>query len=140
MKKLWFVVPAFLVLAAAMLAPACASADARVNPGQEFQLKVGDKVSVNGKDLAIEFVRVTQDSRCPTGAQCIQAGKADCDVYLTTGGSIYLVTLSELGGSTQAEADNLGYHFVFNVLPYPEVGKDIRYEDYTLVLKVIQTG
>ena len=140
MKKLFLAVPTLLILAAVMLAPACAAADVKVNPGQEFQLKVGDKVSVSGEDLAIQFVRVTQDSRCPTGATCIQAGQVDCEVYLTQEGHIYLVTLTQLGSSTQNVAENLGYRFVFNVLPYPELGKDNHFEDYTLVLKVTRAG
>ena len=139
MKKIYLVVLAALSIVI-LIAPACKSGTQKVALGQEFQLGNGRQASINGEGLGIEFVSVTQDSRCPTGVVCIQAGQAACIVNLRQGGSIYQVTLTELGGSPQAEQDYLGYHFVFNVLPYPAAGKDIHFENYKLVLKVTRTA
>ena len=136
MKRIRLVVLAVLSLTL-LLTPACGPQKITASLGQEFQLSVGRQAFIPGEDLGIEFVRVTQDSRCPTGAVCIQAGQAVCVVHLAQASSVYEVSLTETGGSPQDEQDYLGYHFIFNVLPYPEAGKDIRFENYRLVLKVV---
>ncbi len=42
----------------------------------EFEMAVGDIVSLAGTGLDIEFTLITEDSRCPANVQCIQPGKA----------------------------------------------------------------
>lgn len=139
MKNIFLVSLAALTLAL-ILAPACKAQKLTAGLGQEFQLKVGHQASIAGEDLSIEFARIIQDNRCPTGAESIIAGQADCLVHLTRAGSVYEVTLSEPGGSPQAEADCQGYHLTFNVLPYPQFGQDSHFDDYRLVLKVTHTA
>jgi hypothetical protein len=46
--------------------------DARVEGG--IFVKRGEEVKVEGEDLKIAFVSVTDDSRCPEGATCVWAG------------------------------------------------------------------
>lgn len=43
---------------------------------QEVQIPMGQTRTFDEERLAIGFGRVMEDSRCPTGAQCIQAGNA----------------------------------------------------------------
>jgi hypothetical protein len=138
MKNILLVVLAALTLVL-ILAPACDARKLTAGLGQEFQLNVGHQASITGEDLRIEFARVLQDSRCPTGAESFVAGRADCLVHLTRAGSVYEVTFTEPGGSPQAEADCQGYHFTFHVLPYPQFGQEIHSGDYRLVLKVTHT-
>ena len=66
MKKIPLGVLAALSLAL-LLTLACMSGKQVVGLGQEFQLIPGQPVSITGQDISIEFVRVTEDSRCPTG-------------------------------------------------------------------------
>jgi len=66
MKKIYPVILAVLSLAL-LLTPACAPGKQAVGVGQEFQLSPGQQSSITGEDLNIEFVRVSEDSRCPTG-------------------------------------------------------------------------
>jgi hypothetical protein len=65
-KKIPLVVLAALSLAL-LLTPACTSGKQVVGLGQEFQLRPGQQASITGQDISIELVRVTEDSRCPTG-------------------------------------------------------------------------
>ena len=65
MKKIYPVLLAILSLAL-LLTPACTSGKTMVGLGQEFQLSQGQQASITGQDISIEFVRVTEDSRCPT--------------------------------------------------------------------------
>ncbi len=43
---------------------------------QEVQIPIGQTRTFDEERLAIGFGRVMEDSRCPTGAQCVQAGNA----------------------------------------------------------------
>jgi len=66
MKKICLAILVALALAV-LLVPACKPGKLAVGLGQEFQLSPGQQASITGEDLSIEFVRVTEDSRCPTG-------------------------------------------------------------------------
>ena len=65
-----------LVAAAfALLAAACTSDGSVVAIGDEFTLRAGETVHLEGGwDVALDAV--TDDSRCPTDATCIWAGEA----------------------------------------------------------------
>ena len=136
-------VVSLLVLAALSIAllsaASCKSPPATVHLGQEFQLKPGEKVNIDRENILLEFVGVTQDSRCPAGAVCIQAGQVVCIIHLISSGTVYEASLTELGHSQQSEQTVLGYRFTFNVIPYPEVGHDIHSGNYRLVLKISKT-
>jgi hypothetical protein len=66
MKKIYPVILAAVSLAL-LLTLACTSGKQVVGLGQEFQLSPGGQAAITGKNLVIDFVRVTEDSRCPTG-------------------------------------------------------------------------
>jgi hypothetical protein len=48
----------------------------RVALGQSFELRVGEAATVGDELLAISFVGVTSDSRCPIDVVCVWAGEA----------------------------------------------------------------
>jgi len=102
----------------------------------EFTLSVGQSASIAGEDLHIAFVEVVSDSRCPTGATCIWAGEASCLIELTTPESTYPKVLTQPGSSSPPEASVADYEIVFDIQPYPELGKDIQEKDYLLKLVV----
>lgn len=68
--------------------PACAAAGAGQSTttrpvGADFPMSPGTTVRVAGTDLAIRFVRVTDDSRCPKGVRCVTAGDANVVLSLS---------------------------------------------------------
>jgi hypothetical protein len=63
-----------------------------------------------------------------------------CLLKITHEGVTTEFSLIQMGLSNQTGQDYSGYHFIFNVLPYPEAGKDIHSKDYRLVLKVTLAG
>jgi hypothetical protein len=42
--------------------------------GQRFDLGLGERADVDG--FRVVFTRIAEDSRCPEGAECVQAGNA----------------------------------------------------------------
>lgn len=43
--------------------------------GEPFELRLGARALVAG-EFRVTFERVAEESRCPTGAECVQAGNA----------------------------------------------------------------
>ena len=77
----------FLVGCAALACAGCATARpsgpvSGTDAQQEVQLALGETRSVDGDRVAITFGRVGEDSRCPTGVQCITAGNAVVSLLL----------------------------------------------------------
>jgi hypothetical protein len=60
---------------------ACVSSAGPVRPvaavaGKPFLLALGESVTVNGGIFAIDFLSVSEDSRCPVNTQCVWEGNA----------------------------------------------------------------
>jgi hypothetical protein len=54
-----------------------------------FTLAPGEKTTISGTELVVTFDRVVEDSRCPAGVACIQAGDG-----------VIAITVTEKGGTT----------------------------------------
>ncbi len=105
--------------------------------GQQFTLPVGQTAEIKGENLSVHFVKVSADSRCPTGVQCIRAGDATCAVQFTLSGAttdVNLVDIGGTGGFTQSKFSV--YTLNFRVDPYPASGKTIAAADYRLVMTI----
>ena len=50
--------------------------------GKEFTLRQGDSVRLGGSGPTLHFLAVPEDSRCPSGVQCIWAGNAEASLKL----------------------------------------------------------
>src|SRR5687768_8422128 len=66
--------------------PARAASVRTVYLDQPFQLRVGESVVVSGESLTVTMNGVPEDSRCPTGVQCVWAGNARVSVTLAKTG------------------------------------------------------
>ncbi len=100
-------------------------------PG-EVVLGPGDVVNLPDQGYVLTFKEITQDSRCPTTAECIWAGDAgvrlnvqgteakDCTLHTTL--EPKAITLQRLGIALR------------QVAPYPELGKHIDSLDYRVTL------
>jgi hypothetical protein len=50
--------------------------------GEEVALAPGQTAEVEGERLAVVFLRVAEDSRCPRDVQCVRAGEARVELEL----------------------------------------------------------
>jgi len=132
-----YVVGFSIVLAALLAIAGCSSPDTiEALPDIEFTLTPGQTADIAGEDLSIKFVEVVSDSRCPTGATCIWAGEASCLIEITSGGATVEKVLTQ-SGATSPDADEFGvYELMFDLMPYPELGKTVKNEDYSLLMAV----
>jgi hypothetical protein len=138
MKRISLIVLAILSLAL-FIVPSC-SAKQEVVLGQEFQLRPGDEAVISGENTSVKFIEVTEDSRCPKGANCIWEGRVVCLLEITQNGEKSEYSIIETGANEQAERTLSGYRFTFNVTPYPELEKKIHDGDYRLILKMTRAG
>jgi hypothetical protein len=102
-----------------------------VRLGEEFVLRFGDQVSVQGAKLSLKFQDVTEDSRCADGVVCVWEGNAK--VLLTVNQSIF--ALNTTVEPRQIIVDR--YLVRLNSLsPYPMIERKIQKADYLAALIV----
>lgn len=93
--------PATTVAPPATTLPDPAPIGRGVGRGQSFSIDVGETVHVTGEGLRVSYQGVIQDSRCPSGVQCVVAGNAIVAVSLfKTGSSPASLTLNTDGPRT----------------------------------------
>lgn len=80
--------------------------------GDVFLMRVGEAVGIQGQGLTVSYTQVMEDTRCPPGVQCIQAGNGKV-----------LVTMHKEGSNSAA--------FELNTTDGPRTG---RYLNYTVTL------
>jgi hypothetical protein len=69
--------------------------------GEPFELALGEQKTLAGAQLAVRFVAVPEDSRCPADSQCIWAGRIVVSIEVTEGGAAaQSLTLGLPGGIT----------------------------------------
>lgn len=73
---------------------ASAAASSSVSLDTPFQLRTGQTAVVAGEGLSVTFDAVPEDSRCPTGVQCVWAGNAQVQVILSKDGKAAGVVLN----------------------------------------------
>ncbi len=122
-------------ITACAVQPAGASADL----GKVTSLALGQKVSVNGEPLEIDFAAVINDSRCPTGATCIWQGEASCRLEIKYKNTNETKIITEPGLTQQPTSANFAdYELQFQLQPYPQTGKEIDKGAYRLQLAVVK--
>jgi hypothetical protein len=85
-------------------------------------------------DLCIEFVNFN-DSRCPNNANCVWAGEAEVFLKATSGNESVDFSLKGLGSDTVLFGHNIEF---VDLLPYPEAGVEVSFEDKELTLNVTE--
>ena len=104
--------------------------------GQEFSLSPGQNIVIAGENLAIKFIEVISDGRCPRGAICIWAGEASCLIEITTHSESSRKVLIQSGLSGPSKTSFANYEITFDLQPYPEVGKAPDKKNYRLRLVI----
>jgi hypothetical protein len=92
---------------------------------------------IAGENLAIKFIEVISDGRCPKGDICVWAGEASCLTEITTRSeSTYCKVLTQPGLSGPSKTSFINYKITFDLQPYPEVSKAPDKKGYHLRLVI----
>jgi hypothetical protein len=100
---------------------------------QAFELKIGQEAVIKRERLKVKFVSVLEDSRCPKGEQCIQAGKARVALQLTRNKKSETIELSTASAGQEVDYNGYGVRLL-SLNPYPKMGGNIKPADYVLNL------
>lgn len=116
---------------------AFAGGEGRARDGVE--VRQGKERKVEGSDLKITFLAVTEDSRCPDGVKCIWAGNAK--VRLSVRNSKDECVEFELNTNLEPTVYDFGkYHLrLANLSPYPSIKGEMKPRDYTATVEVTKT-
>jgi hypothetical protein len=130
------IVLSFFFLLATTTAPQPAIRTQEAALDQEFELKFGQQVSIKEEGLKISFSQVAEDSRCPTGVQCIWAGNAR--VVLKLNKARRRSTVMSLNTGVEPKQKSYGGYEVklLELNPYPKEGAPIRKRNYVAKLVV----
>ena len=105
---------------------------------ESFELHPGEKATAAGGELVVTFVDVLEDSRCPKGEQCIQAGRARLSFEAVRRGGD-AVRFELVTSTDDSEAVVGGYRIVFRGLePYPTVKAPIGSRYYVARVSVLK--
>lgn len=124
--------PALLLLAGCGANPAGPS----VVTGQEFQLRTGDAVAVEGTDFGVRFEAVASDSRCPADAICVTLGDAEAVFTVVRVSGATSVTLHTAPGEARHSSVGEWSVSLTRLDPYPYAGVKIAPRDYRATLRV----
>jgi hypothetical protein len=128
------ILPFLFILTSAVAQPAVPIRDAALD--QEFEVRAGQRVTIEGERLRVTFSRVGEDSRCPEGVNCVWAGNAKVVLKLSKAGR-RASTMSLNTGVNPKQAAYRGYEVKLVKLdPYPKQGHQIRRRDYVATLVV----
>jgi len=112
-----------------------AGARLSVTMGQQFPLHVGQSASVAGVSSVITLRAVRNDSRCPSGTQCVQAGNAEVVLDVAQGGGApSSVTLNTTPPGERTLGN--GILRLISLTPAPMAGTTIDQSAYVATLCV----
>jgi hypothetical protein len=114
--------------------PASRTKEAALN--EEFEIKIGQQVLIRDEGLKVSFSYVAEDSRCPEGVQCIQAGNGKIVLSLSKkgkrSGKITLNTMRDPKHDAYREYDVK----LVGLNPYPKKDAHIKKKEYVATLVV----
>ena len=103
---------------------------------QEFEIRIGERVSIKKEGLTVSFTRVAEDSRCPEGVQCIWAGNGKILLRVSKARR-RAATMRLNTGMEPRQDDYRGYDVkLVNLNPYPKEGVGIKRKEYVATLIV----
>lgn len=111
---------------------------------EDFDMAIGDVVTIEDTDMDIEFTGVKSDSRCPEDGQCLVAGKAQLEFDVTVGKEdpeSVTVTFDE--GKEEQVGTTVGDYVVTvtDIEPVaPKSGEEIAEDDYSVTVLVEEAG
>ncbi len=96
---------------------------------EKFTLRPGQQKVVHKSRIAIKFIAVTEESRCPEGVNCIWAGVAKLKIKVRKNGKTAEFELDT--NQLDKPANFAGYEIrLLSLSPYPKSGSTIGADAY----------
>ncbi len=127
-----------LLLAAFLLALACASQPQvrGVAIGEQVTLRAAESITVEPRNVVLQFAEVISDSRCPEDVTCVWEGDAEVSVRaVAADGTSSDLRLHTKDGGTQAAFAGLAVRLL-TLEPRPRAGVSPLQGDYVLTIEI----
>lgn len=112
--------------------------DASTGTGAQVEVQIGETAPIGSDGLALTFLEVSEDSRCPSDVVCVWAGRATISINLQRNGRSlgdFSLTLGE--GAAAPVVEREGYIIRLTALePYPISTRPISSGRYLAILAV----
>ena len=102
-------------------------------------MRIGDAVTFGTNGAKIQFLEVSEDSRCPSDVVCVQAGSATILIGISGAGQFPSLFELSLDSGNEASASTFfgGFKITLEVLdPYPVSTVQTAEADYVVTLLV----
>lgn len=106
-----------------------------VEYGEQAELALGESLRVRKTDAVFTFTSIVNDSRCPTGMNCVRAGEVKFLVTLADG-STRTVELPAQSRTQPSFSIPAGSVKVLGLTPYPVFDEKTEQGDYRLSVQV----
>ena len=103
---------------------------------ERFTLAPGEAVAIAEADMAIQFLRVTGDSRCPADAVCILGGDAVVEIRAFDGSDAALLGLHTGDAARSSGVYRDARITLVELQPYPFSSRTIGEDEYRATLTV----
>jgi hypothetical protein len=115
---------------------------ATIVAGAPTWLAPGESATVEGSAVRIRFAGVLEDSRCPIGVNCVQAGRARVELHVRHSASSSEQRVEvEVGSAPAGEIAAAAYRLRAEALePTPRAEVRITPSDYRLRLTLLSRG
>lgn len=106
--------------------------------GEAFILPFGKTALLKDKDLRLTFSEVLEDSRCPLYSNCIWEGQVRIKIEVENFGEKAALEFTRRGKENEPLVQKVkGFQVkLLMVVPYPEAGKTVKQESYSVKLLV----
>ena len=103
-----------------------------------FPLRVNQIAAIESENLELKLLAVKNDSRCPSGVQCVWPGLVEIVIQVTRHErDAELILIDQEGDADSATQTFDGYLIkLIEVTPYPQKNQTIEIEDYSATLVI----
>ncbi len=108
---------------------------AEAKPKQQFKLLVNNQKVISGSQITVKFISLIEDSRCPEGTNCIQAGNARIKVVVSKRGESKTFELNTNLGPKGDTFEGYAINLV-NLTPTPKDNIRINRNGYTATFSI----
>ncbi len=108
------------------------------NAQSEEFLKLGVLKVIKGTDFSIQFAELQEDSRCPSGTQCIWAGQVTVGINILKGSKVvktFNLTLKPGAENLKSKVFKNRLFSLLDVTPYPSIHKT-GFQEYTISIQI----
>jgi hypothetical protein len=110
----------------------------KVSLNEQFTVKAGHQVVIKGEKLSVQFSSLQNESRCPTGVQCVWEGNAAISIEVSKKRN--KPAQAVLNTNTAIQPNELAYKKyrikLLGLNPYPRIDEKIEAKDYEAVMIV----